>query len=139
MTSPTPWSLGEDAAGSRWITAADGFRVASVSAMSDGDAELIVAAVNAVPGGYVPASLSPEWHAEMTTSFEEGRAAGAAEALRAARERVEALPVLRMTGAQISEVDASPEGPWFVDWDEHEEFIERAAVLAALGVPADGR
>jgi len=47
MTSPTPWSLGEDAAGSRWITAADGSRVASVSAMADGDAELIVAAVNA--------------------------------------------------------------------------------------------
>ena len=49
MTSPTPWSLGEDAAGSRWITAADGSRVASVSAMADGDAELIVASVNAVP------------------------------------------------------------------------------------------
>jgi len=49
MTHPTPWSLGEDAAGSRWITAADGFRVASVSAMADGDAELIVASVNAVP------------------------------------------------------------------------------------------
>ena len=48
MTHPTPWSLGEDAAGGRWITAADGFRVASVSAMADGDAELIVASVNAV-------------------------------------------------------------------------------------------
>jgi len=114
MTHPTPWSLGEDAAGSRWITAADGFRVASVSAMADGDAEMIVSAVNA------------------TGALRLDYRRGAADALRVARERVEALP--NTSG-----------GHWDTTWNDatgttdhyHEcHGLDRAAVLAALAQPA---
>ena len=118
MTHPTPWSLGEDAAGLRWITAADGSRVASVSAMSDGDAEMIVSAVTA------------------TGALRLDYRRGAAEALRAARERVEALRVERIEAGGPIGAEAGVDSE---DWDEFVEVVGRAAVLAALEVPADGR
>ena len=42
--------------------------------------------------GYVPASLSPEWHAELAQSPAEGYAEGRSAALAEVRDRVAGLP-----------------------------------------------
>jgi hypothetical protein len=44
--------------------------------------------------GYVPASLSPEWHAELAQSHAEGYAEGRAAALAEVRARLEGLPTV---------------------------------------------
>jgi hypothetical protein len=33
--------------------------------------------------------------------------------------------VLRLTGEQIGSIDPQPEGDWFTDWDEYEDFVPR--------------
>jgi hypothetical protein len=52
--------------------------------------------------------------------------------------------VLRLTGEQIGSIDPPPEGDWFEDWDEYEDFVpvgmlaaERAR-YAALVEAAEG-
>lgn len=59
---------------------------------------------------------------------------------------LDALPRLRLTGAQLNDIDPDPEQRFYVDWDEYDEFVRLDAVreaiaqererLAAL-VPAD--
>jgi hypothetical protein len=39
--------------------------------------------------------------------------------------------VLRLTGEQIGSIDPPPEGDWFEDWDEYEDFVP-ARMLAAV-------
>ena len=44
--------------------------------------------------------------------------------------------VLRLTGEQIGSIQPIPEGDWFVDFDEYEDFVPRRMLDAAARVPA---
>ena len=39
--------------------------------------------------------------------------------------------VLRLTGEQIGSIDPPPDGDWFVDFDEYEDFVPRRMLDAA--------
>jgi hypothetical protein len=39
--------------------------------------------------------------------------------------------VLRLTGEQIGSIDPPPEGDWFTDWDEYEDFVPRRMLAEA--------
>jgi hypothetical protein len=45
--------------------------------------------------------------------------------------------VLRLTGEQIGSITPPPEGDWFVDWDEYEDFVPRRMLDAALPASPD--
>jgi hypothetical protein len=44
--------------------------------------------------------------------------------------------VLRLTGEQIGSIDPPPDGDWFTDWDEYEDFVPRR-MLAEARAPLD--
>lgn len=46
-------------------------------------------------------------------------------------ERLSADPVLRLTGEQIGSITPPVEGDWFVDFDEHDEFVPKRLLDAA--------
>ena len=47
--------------------------------------------------------------------------------------------VLRLTGEQIGSIDPPPDGDWFTDWDEYEDFVPRRMYdEAAAGVRVTG-
>jgi hypothetical protein len=92
-------------------------------------AEMVAAIEAEAREGYVPASLSPEWHAELTFSAVE---AVAAERERIA-ERISALPIVRVGNASFDKV-----GILHFDmgvFDDPQETVDRAAVLALLDGP----
>ena len=40
--------------------------------------------------------------------------------------------VLRLTGEQIGSIEPPPEGDWFIDWDEYEDFVPRRMLAEAV-------
>ena len=44
------------------------------------------------------------------------------------------VPVLRLTGEQIGSIEPAPDGDWFVDFDEYEEFVPKRLYDAAVRV-----
>jgi hypothetical protein len=42
------------------------------------------------------------------------------------------FPVLRLTGGQIDSIEPPPEGDWFIDYDEYEEYVPLPRYLALL-------
>lgn len=48
------------------------------------------------------------------------------------RPPLDVEPVLRLTGEQIGSITPPPDGDWFVDWDEYEEFVPKRLLDAAI-------
>ena len=50
-------------------------------------------------------------------------------------ERLRDVPVLRLTGEQIDSITPKPDGDWFVDFDEYEEFVPKRVYAALAATP----